>query len=334
MNKYPQSFYRDESGAVMVFSAILLVVLLGFGALAIDIGHLMVVKNELQNAADAGAMAGSRGLVPYINLAAPVPYWSNGEARARQAVRANKADQALLTDCQIEVGFWNFGTKQMQSINIMPTNLDAPAVRVTVRKTEGQNGGPVPLFLARVWGNNFADVSSTATSVISGPGAVGRGGLFPIAIAEQLVIDHWDDTPYYTFKIGSDYHYPDEESGQWTSFLVDENNVPYIRDLMDHGNPDKVAIGDEIWIQPGTKDTLWARCEEFIGQTVILPVVRTDFDTHQWTPVKAFVPFYINDARGGSSKYVQGHFVRDHIDKDAIPAGPNYGVFSPPKAVQ
>ncbi len=227
MKLRPRSFSRDESGTVLIMAGILLVVFLGFGALAIDIGRIAVVRNELQNAADAGAMAGARGLVPFINLAAPVPYWSNGQAVALQTVRLNKADGAFLTNCQIEVGYWNFLTKQMQSTAIAPTNLDAPAVRVTVRKTAGQNGGPVPLFLARIWGRNLADTSATASSAISGPGAIGKGGLFPIAVAEQVVIDHWDDNPYYRFKIGSDYHYPDEQAGQWTSFLVDENNVPF-----------------------------------------------------------------------------------------------------------
>ena len=334
MKLRPRSFSRDESGTVLIMAGILLVVFLGFGALAIDIGRIAVVRNELQNAADAGAMAGARGLVPFINLAAPVPHWSNGQAVALQTVRLNKADGAFLTNCQIEVGYWNFQTKQMQSTAIAPTNLDAPAVRVTVRKTAGQNGGPVPLFLARIWGRNLADTSATASSAISGPGAIGKGGLFPIAVAEQLVIDHWDDNPYYRFKIGSDYHYPDEQAGQWTSFLVDENNVPFIRELMNHGNPDKVFIGDDIWIQPGTKDTLWAKCAEFKGQTVILPVVRTDFDTHHWTPVLGFVPFYVENAQGGSGKYIEGHFIRDHIDKDALPVGPGYGMFSPPKTVQ
>lgn len=331
---HSRSFVRDESGAMLVLSAIIMVVLLGFGALAIDIGHIIVVKNELQNAADAGANAGARALVPFINLAAPVPYWSNGQTVAEQAVRQNKADGSLLTHCQVEVGYWNLNTKELQPTNIMPTSLYAPAVRVTVRKAAGQNGGPLPLTLAGVLGKKFTEVIAQATSVISGPGSVGAGGLFPLAVAQQLVIDHWDDTPYYTFRIGSDYHYEESEAGQWTTFEVDENNVPYVRKLMENGNPDVISIGDNIWIEPGTKDTLWAQCEDYIGQTVTLPVVQTDFSTHAWTPVLGFVPFYITDAKGGSGKYIEGHFVRDHIKAGATPGGPIYGSFSPPKVVQ
>ena len=55
---------KDQRGAVAVIVALTLVVLLAFGALAVDLGYLMMVKNELQNAADAGALAGARELYP------------------------------------------------------------------------------------------------------------------------------------------------------------------------------------------------------------------------------------------------------------------------------
>lgn len=42
--------------------AILLVVLLGCAAFAIDIGHLYVARAELQRAADSAALAGASGL--------------------------------------------------------------------------------------------------------------------------------------------------------------------------------------------------------------------------------------------------------------------------------
>ena len=53
----------DERGAVVVVVAMLLVVILGFTALVIDLSWLFVVRGELQNAADAGALAGVVELV-------------------------------------------------------------------------------------------------------------------------------------------------------------------------------------------------------------------------------------------------------------------------------
>ena len=55
----------DESGAVAVVVAIIFAVLCGFVALAVDIGHMVRVKAELQRTADAGALAGVTGFVPY-----------------------------------------------------------------------------------------------------------------------------------------------------------------------------------------------------------------------------------------------------------------------------
>lgn len=51
-----------QSGTVMILFAVSLVALLGFVALAVDLGTLYVRKSELQNAADAAALSGAREL--------------------------------------------------------------------------------------------------------------------------------------------------------------------------------------------------------------------------------------------------------------------------------
>ena len=56
---------REHKGATVVFVAIAMVMFLGFAALAVDLGYLYVVRGELQNAADAGALAGAQVL--YVN---------------------------------------------------------------------------------------------------------------------------------------------------------------------------------------------------------------------------------------------------------------------------
>jgi Flp pilus assembly protein TadG len=53
---------NNQQGVSAVIIAICLFMLVGFVALAIDVGHLYVARNELQNAADAGALAGARHL--------------------------------------------------------------------------------------------------------------------------------------------------------------------------------------------------------------------------------------------------------------------------------
>ena len=55
-------FIKDERGFALVFLGLTIVVFLGFAALAVDIGYLYAARNELQNAADAAALAGAREL--------------------------------------------------------------------------------------------------------------------------------------------------------------------------------------------------------------------------------------------------------------------------------
>ena len=335
MKSLKKSLIRDESGGVAVLLGILMVFLLGCAALAVDLGHLYTVRQELRNAAEAGALAGARALVPFVNLPAPVPYWSNGEAVARQTVQANKGDGALLTNCTVETGWWSLTTNVLQPMNIMTTNADVPAVRVTVRKIEGENSGPVTLGFARVLGFNLADVSASATAMISGSGSKNSGGLFPIAVSEELVAQHWADPTVIFDLIESVYHNSqDNIFGQWTSLLVDENNVPYIRYLEDGGGNGDVSIGDKIYIQPGTEDSLFQTAQKFDGQTVTLPVVSgADLNTHDWSEVKNFASFQIDGVCKTGQKYIKGHFVQT-VDPHGKPGGPSAGNFTPPKLVQ
>jgi Flp pilus assembly protein TadG len=53
---------KNEKGFSLVMLALSVVVLFGFGALAIDVGHLYQVKDQLQVAADAAALAGAAKL--------------------------------------------------------------------------------------------------------------------------------------------------------------------------------------------------------------------------------------------------------------------------------
>lgn len=54
--------HEDDSGAVAVIVAILLVVFLGFAALVVDMGQWYNVRRQLQSAADAAALAGCQEL--------------------------------------------------------------------------------------------------------------------------------------------------------------------------------------------------------------------------------------------------------------------------------
>jgi len=62
LKKLITKFNRDESGSVTVYVAGFAVLGLGLGALSIDTGRSTVLRTQMQNRADAGAMAGAAQL--------------------------------------------------------------------------------------------------------------------------------------------------------------------------------------------------------------------------------------------------------------------------------
>lgn len=53
---------HDETGAIAVIAALVMVVMIGIAALAVDVGYWFAVKRQLQSAADSAALAGCQDL--------------------------------------------------------------------------------------------------------------------------------------------------------------------------------------------------------------------------------------------------------------------------------
>jgi hypothetical protein len=157
-----QSFISDQSGAMAVMAALLVVVLLSVSALAVDYGYMAWVRGELQKAADAGALAGARDLGSVAN-----PDWSGGQAAATAMVKQNKAAGKLLTDCQVDYGYWSMLSHTLQSYSITPQKTDAAAIRVTILKSSGENDGPVQLLFAPIFGVKTFDLSAHAVAKLN-----------------------------------------------------------------------------------------------------------------------------------------------------------------------
>ena len=85
MKRQLRQLVDNKRGAVAIYVAILLPVLIGFAALAVDVDHVYGVRNELQNAADAGALAGASDLFDDDGELTVV----TAEAAARRLTTAN-----------------------------------------------------------------------------------------------------------------------------------------------------------------------------------------------------------------------------------------------------
>ncbi len=88
--------FRDESGQMLVVTALSLVVLMGFLALAVDVGLLFRARRNMQIAADAAAMAGATQLF-YITSAQKAAGQTSAlvQSAALAAAKANGVDSAL-----------------------------------------------------------------------------------------------------------------------------------------------------------------------------------------------------------------------------------------------
>ena len=51
--------FRDRRGSITVYTALFLTAGISAGTLAVDVGRMTVLRSEMQNSADAAAMAGA-----------------------------------------------------------------------------------------------------------------------------------------------------------------------------------------------------------------------------------------------------------------------------------
>ena len=372
---------RGQRGQVLVFVTLALFALFGFVALAVDAGNLMLVRNELQNAADAAALT----IVPHVyplNGTTHEPDWDAAKASELGAIQMNnlsmnRSNDVQLTDGQVTYGYWEIPytgavKQELRPLPIARRANDFPAVRVTIRKSSGHNGGGVPTIFARVIGINSLDASATAVAVISSPGYT-KNSLMPIAIPSCLYSSqYWDSstdtptTPPTTFSLGSTIAYSgcggQSIEAEWTSLNTGANSTKEIRQLIDYAtgtaiNPDQpqLAIGSSIHIETGVHDTLYTTpqqtsvngCSAAGNRTceyAIVPVVN-QICTNCDRPIQGFACVHILSADAGGSKrsainiqlVAMGTTVNGKevckLDNSGG-AGPAYGAKLPPKLVQ
>src|SRR3546814_15421703 len=79
-----RNLWRDRSGAFAPISALVLTVIIGFGALTIDMGYNYVMRNRLQVTADAAALAGASQLEFLPDQSTIVPEARNYRSEERR----------------------------------------------------------------------------------------------------------------------------------------------------------------------------------------------------------------------------------------------------------
>ena len=147
-------------GTVMVQSVIFGgTVGVGVAALAVDTGLMFSARQELQSAADAAALAAASQLGGIGDVQA------RATAEARRYANANRVmgEDSDLIDADVVFGHASLnGSKYQFQENVEPND----AVRVTVRRDQTAQDGPVSLLFAKVFGKTGANISASATAML------------------------------------------------------------------------------------------------------------------------------------------------------------------------
>jgi len=181
---------RNQAGVSAVIVAICLTMLIGFTALAVDVGYMYVTKNELQNVADASALAGAGYLGSiYAGLSYAEQQTHEFSRSAivgvvQQVALKNQAAKMNISilDADVTIGIWG-GTSPLPPMGAPIVGPDA--VRVIARR-DGSANGPILTFFARIFNINAVDVSADATAALTGPAFVEKGELkVPFSLSEN-----------------------------------------------------------------------------------------------------------------------------------------------------
>lgn len=143
--------------------------LIGFCGLAIDWGYVYYSAHQLQNACDASAHAAARLVKSDLALVYE-------EAKFVASQNTVAGEPLVLEDDDIIVGYFDKET----GVFTPSTGDERNAVRVDGKRIAGHGAGSIPLFFAQAFGVQGANVTRTATAILTGARGAGL-----IALAEQ-----------------------------------------------------------------------------------------------------------------------------------------------------
>ncbi len=175
---------KDDEGAVAVLVAVLMVALLGFGAIVIDLGQVFAERRQLQNGAEAAALAVAYDCPRSVCDAGTGPTSTAGAIANRNANDALTqvrpagvcGDGPGLSACtpSTSLGAWDCADTPVDSRNFVQ-------VRVRTLTTSGTN--LLPPFLVRILIPGYSGTTVGACAR-AGWGPVGGMDVFPLGICQ------------------------------------------------------------------------------------------------------------------------------------------------------
>ncbi|MCB2226858.1 MAG: hypothetical protein KQH53_09285 [Desulfarculaceae bacterium] len=310
---------QDRAGIAAV-AAIMLTSMVALTGAAVDIGMMASVRSELQNAADAAALAGAASIIGSAadNSVVAQPELALAEAQAMAYQNTSQGINLQLALEDITLGLWQEDAHAFDPDHIGatsdPNNLSA--CRVIIRRDITINT-PVPTIFLGILGIDTVNVSAMSTGHLGWAGTVNSGQVdLPIAVKKEALTGSG-------LICGQQITFHDEgsENSEWTTFFTYPTNDPAVRGYVD-GSEDVPAleVGDQISVTNGnlSNNTFDALADRFQAE-------GTDIDgdgTADWWPV--LLPVIGDDGSGASTAEIVGfasmviHEVRDAPNKDIV----------------
>lgn len=289
---------RREEGQNMVVVALAMVAMLAFLALVLDGGFAYAQRRRMQNAADAGTLAGARELA----------------LEGTDSQIYAKIDEYT----RVRNGATSFEATYMpggEPIGAGTVPPDAIGVRVEAVVA-------FPTFFAGVIGINELTVQAQAATQY---GPLGAGGaLLPMAV-------NWADFEYGTeYELIADWLGPGGFG--WLDWTYD-----LYADICNPENSGIKNVGDWVNSYPGwsigqakraLEDCWMSRPEEERHVTVIVYDYTEGSGSNLRYHVAGFAEFVITEYDfSGADKWVEGYF-QNHVEAGAVnPGGSDYGVY-------
>jgi Flp pilus assembly protein TadG len=149
-----KGFLKDQSGSSYIILAFGVAMIFGVAGLAVDMGYAYMLRQRLQTAADAAALAASAQLSSSSSIV----------TIAREYAAKNMPTEqhgAVLAASDVQSGSWD-----PDSRTFTPGGAPLNAVKVTVRRS-ATNNNSVPTFFARVLGFGSVDVVTSAVATFA-----------------------------------------------------------------------------------------------------------------------------------------------------------------------
>jgi Flp pilus assembly protein TadG len=335
----------NSHGAAAVMVAITLTVLLAMGAAAIDIGHALVARNELQNVADAAALAGTRalgliyeGMTPSAQQAYNLSSSAAGNViaavQSTASLNAAAGTNISVNASDIQIGIWDPATR-----TLTPTAAQPKAVRVLARRDSSANG-PISTFLAGVVGMTSVSVNAVATADMTAVGQTAPGQLdVPFAISE-----------YYFTQFGCgdaiQFH-PNDGTPQacaaWHTFDQNPANARTLRNIIDGmtaGTYTSPATGPGSTLEfingnvasafPNLINLYNARKDANGNWDVFVPVYQSSdcAPPNGAIPIIGYAEARVTNVQGSPNHLITATIQCQVFEGNTVGGGPPYGVFS------